>query len=198
LTTPRGGQYQLTLPDGSRVWLNAMSSITYPVLFSEKERKVNITGEVYFEVEKKPGHPFIVNTRAESITVLGTHFNIRAYENEGDVKTSLLEGSVKVADKILDPGQAYVDGNVLTTDTEQDVAWKNGYFNFDGADLKTVMQQLERWYDIEVVYKGQSSPGKYQFHGEMQRSLRLSQVIRILNAMEIQFSIEGKKLIVTQ
>lgn len=198
MSTPRGGQYQLTLPDGSRVWLNAMSSITYPVLFSAKTRNVSITGEAYFEVEKNPAQPFIVKTRAESITVLGTHFNIRAYENEGPVKTSLLEGSVKVADQILKPGQAFVNGKIVTTSVDQDVAWKNGYFNFNGADLQVVMQQLERWYDIEVVYKGQSSPGKYQFHGEMQRSLRLSQVIRILNAMEIQFNIEGKKLIVTQ
>jgi transmembrane sensor len=207
MTTPRGGQYHLTLPDGSRVWLNAMSSIVYPVLFSGKERKVSITGEVYFEVSKDKSKPFIVETRTDVIEVLGTHFNIKSYENEGSVKTSLIEGSVRVKSRsaltshfslVLAPGQAFIDGKVVSTNTEQDVAWKNGYFNFDGADLKTVMQQLERWYDIDVVYKGQSNPGKYKFQGEMQRSLRLSQIIRILSAMEIKFSIEGKKLIVTQ
>src|SRR5690606_35374047 len=125
-----------------------------PTLFTGHERKVSITGEVYFEVMKDPAKPFIVETPSDRITVLGTSFNINSYPNEPHVKTSLLKGSVRINITVLKPGEAYVDGKVINTDIHQDVAWKNGYFNFNKADLPTVLRQLERWYDINVEYEG--------------------------------------------
>jgi transmembrane sensor len=211
MTTPRGGQYHLVLPDGSGVWLNAASSITYPVRFAGKERKVAITGEAYFEVAKNASLPFrvTINDGAE-VEVLGTHFNINAYQDEDDIKTTLLEGSVKVTSdfrlptsnfRLLSPGQqAQVKGaeqpiKVLSdVNTEQVVAWKNGLFDFKGADLPTVLRQLERWYDIQVKYQGKIP--SYAFQGKLQRNLNLSQLLRVLDEMEVNYSIEGKTLTV--
>jgi ferric-dicitrate binding protein FerR (iron transport regulator) len=211
MTTPVGGQYQLTLPDGTKVWLNAASSITYPSAFAGANRNVSITGEAYFEVAKDIARPFIVNVNNESeIKVLGTHFNVNAYTDETAARTTLLEGSVNVSvigpsltgikSAILKPGEQAVvaDNSPLTIDhspdVEQAVAWKNGRFNFNGADLHTVMRQLTRWYGINVKYEGNVTDEIFQ--GELTRDLKLSQVLRILGKMEIKFRIEGKTLVV--
>ncbi|MBY0434797.1 MAG: FecR domain-containing protein, partial [Cyclobacteriaceae bacterium] len=161
LTTPRGGQYQLTLADGSKVWLNAESSIRFPSHFIGKERRVQITGEVYFEVAKNAAMPFKVEVGEMEINVLGTHFNVNAYEV---VKTTLIEGSVLVAMEdtkmVLKPGQ---QAQVITSgkidlfespDLNETLAWKNGLFQFNNADIQTVMMQVARWYDVEIIYEG--------------------------------------------
>ena len=196
MTTPMGGQYRLVLPDGTKVWLNAASSITYPASFQDKERKVSVSGEVYFEVAKNADKPFIVDVDGGAkIEVLGTHFNVNAYANEPAIKISLLEGSVKSGGIVLQPGQALINGKVITTDLERDVAWKNGLFNFNGLDLPTAMRQLARWYSLEVKFEG-GVPNKV-IRGKMGRDLSLSQVLNILEKMELNFRIEQKTLIVT-
>jgi hypothetical protein len=194
MTTPRGGQYQLTLSDGTRVWLNAASSITYPTAFTGKTREVQITGEAFFEVKANKEKPFIVTTSTDKITVLGTAFNVNAYADEPSIKTSLLEGSVNVNDRNIKPGQAYHGGKVIQTDVIQDVAWKNGAFIFNGSDLRAVMRQLARWYDIEVKYKGRVSDEK--FSGKLTRDLPLSQVLEVLKSFNIRTRLVGKTLIV--
>jgi transmembrane sensor len=205
VSTPRGGQYQLTLADGSKVWLNAESTITFPTAFTGKERRVEIKGEAYFEVAHDASRPFKVTVNAMEVQVIGTHFNINAYDDEGEIKTTLLEGSVKVlkgtASRLIKPGeQAIVStGNDLNiqvqpADVDEAVAWKNGLFHFDNADLQEVMRQLSRWYDVDVVYDG-TIPER-QFAGEMQRDLRLSQVLELLEKNQVNFKIEGKKIMV--
>jgi len=212
MATPVGGQYQLTLPDGTKVWLNAASSISYPSAFVEKERKVTIRGEAYFEIARDKARPFKVNVNDESeIDVLGTHFNVNAYADEAAARTTLLEGSVKIsagaARVVIQPGQQAVAQHpgsnaqqpvsiVNGADLEQVIAWKNGRFNFNGADLHTVMRQLSRWYGINVKYEGNVADEVFQ--GELTRDLNLSQVLRILGKMEIKFRIEGKTLVVMQ
>ncbi len=195
MSTPRGGQYKLTLPDGTKVWLNAASSITYPIAFSGKTREVRITGEVYFEVAKNKQKPFIVKTHKENITVLGTQFNINSYSDEPFTKTSLIEGSVSINNKILRPGEAYENGIITKTNIARDVAWKNGLFNFDGLDLPAAMRQLARWYDLDIEFE-KNIPDKV-IRGEMGRDLKLSQVQKILNMMEVKFRLEGRKMIVS-
>ncbi len=166
MSTPRGGQYQLILSDGTRVWLNAASSITYPTSFIEKTRIVSITGEVYFEDSKKPKTTFLVEVADGSKTeVLGTSFNINAYPNETFTRATLIEGKIKVSKNQLNRTlfpyeQAVIEESIIvdtSIDPEQTIASKNGVFNFKNADLPTVMRQLERWYDIEVVYKGKTN-----------------------------------------
>jgi len=162
INTPRGRQFKVALPDGTQVWLNAASSIRYPVAFTGKERKVEINGEAYLEVAKNTSMPFIVQANDVEVLVLGTHFNINSYSDEEAIKTTLLEGAVKVstgaATALLTPGkQAAISTgsgmNVQAADIEQVVAWKNGVFNFQNATLEQVMRQLARWYDIEIVYE---------------------------------------------
>ncbi|MBO9727335.1 MAG: FecR domain-containing protein [Chitinophaga sp.] len=204
MVTPRGGQYRLTLPDGTIAWLNAASSISFPAAFSGDNRKVNITGEVYFEVAMDVHHPFVVNAGAVDITVLGTRFNVNAYEQLPDIRTTLLDGGVKVssagANTILKPGQqAQVNhhGALLVmnnVDTDEIIAWKNGFFQFTDADMPTVMQQIEQWYDVKVSYEG--AIPKRSFGGGMQRSLPLSEVLSILEANDVKFKIEGKNITV--
>lgn len=211
LSTPNGGQYQLRLPDGTNVWLNAASSISYPVDFIGAERRVAVKGEVYFEVAKDIKRPFRVDVDDRStVEVLGTHFNINSYADDGDIKTTLLEGSIKVIsdDKqvVIKPGQQAVSGasagastpglKVIDSgiDIVQVMAWKNGLFNFEQADLKTVMAQLGRWYDIDVKYEG-NVPDRI-FRGKITRDLKLSQVISILEDVEVKFRIEGRTLVV--
>jgi transmembrane sensor len=194
MSTPRGGQYQLTLPDGSQVWLNAESSITYPVFFAGSERKVKITGEVYFEVAKDKTKPFRVLAGNQHVEVLGTHFNVNAYGDDGNIKTSLLEGSVKIEGRLLKPGQAYSNGEVVATDVNQDVAWKNGVFNFNDQTLAQVMRQLSRWYNIDVAYPV-GVPRK-EYGGEMGRNLSLAQVLKGLENSGIHFQLEGRRLFV--
>lgn len=204
ISTPRGGQYQLVLPDGSKVWLNAASSLRFPTSFSDKERIVTLTGEGYFEVAKNPDKPFSVQAGGIRIQALGTHFNVMAYTDEVAVKTTLLEGSVKLSHSdmsvVLKPGEAgFISPNkgsflVNEVDTRSATAWKDGYFRFENADLPELMRQLSRWYDVEIEYEGQIH--SYEFVGRIERSSDLSKVLEILRSSDINFKIEEKKLIV--
>ncbi|MEJ7558556.1 MAG: FecR family protein [Pedobacter sp.] len=203
LSTPRGGQYQLELPDGTRAWINASSSVTFPTVFSSKQRKVRVSGEVYFEVAKNPNRPFIVETEHQTVTVLGTHFNINAYNDEQETKTTLIEGSVRVASKygsrVLIPGQqSILSANKMLVKKQSNlqsvIAWKNGNFSCDHTDLPVLLRQLSRWYDVEIVYTGVI--GKHEFVGEISRSLKLSSVLKILESSGVHFKINDKKLII--
>ncbi|MBL7726373.1 MAG: FecR domain-containing protein, partial [Dinghuibacter sp.] len=208
ITTPRGGQYQVTLADGTQVWLNAASSLRFPVLFNSKERKVEMTGEAYFEVAKNSTQPFRVMAPGSEVEVLGTHFNINAYPDETQVKTTLLEGRVQVAAtgnntmrRQLVPGQQSAisaSGNIAVqnnADTEEAVAWKNGRFQFSSADLKTILRQIARWYDVEVEYRGNV---QLHFTGQLTRNENVSKVFEKLALTgEVQFSINGRKIIVS-
>ncbi len=206
LSTPRGAQYFLLLPDGSKVWLNAASTIRYPVQFTGDARKVEITGEAYFEVAKNTKAFFVGLPNGADIQVLGTHFNVNAYNDDGEIKTSLLEGAVKVRSKtdsvIMRPGeQAQISGNgqddihtIRDADMEQVMAWRNGLISFRGATIKGIMKQLERWYDVDVEYRG--NPSDRIFTGEAESNLSLSEMIRILEANQIHLKVEGRKIIV--
>lgn len=206
LSTPRGGQYQVVLPDGSRVWLNAASSIHYPTLFSGKEREVEITGEAYFEVAENAAMPFIVKKGNVEVQVLGTHFNVNAYDDEGAMKVTLLEGSVKVAQsatrntQLITPGQqaqAEPDGRIRlirNADVEQAVAWKNGEFSFRHNDIYEIMRQLSRWYDVDVSYKDSLD---LHLSGQISKDVNASAVFKMLEfAGNVQFQIVGRKIIV--
>lgn len=210
LSTPSGGQFQLMLPDGSKVWLNSSSSIRFPTAFSGDERKVELTGEAYFEVAKNPSRPFRVfiapplgGGGGMEVEVVGTHFNIMAYDDERSINTTLLEGSVKVskgsAGKLLVPGQQSKVGSggdikVTEADVEEAIAWKNGFFQFNSYDIETVMRQVARWYDVQVVYKDKIPGGN--FSGIVSRKNNISRVLEILQGGGVQFKIEGKKVIV--
>ena len=196
LSTPRGGQYQLTLPDGSRVWLNAASSVTYPTAFTGAERTVKITGEAYFEVVHNDHQPFRVQAGDQLVEDIGTAFNVNAYSDEPGVRTTLVTGKVKVsrgaAARLLSPGQQAQShgGDILlvpNADVTQALAWKNGVFAFRDADLPTVMRQLARWYDIDVEYDGPVPTGA--FDGEIGRSLTLKQVLQGLANTRINYTI---------
>ena len=204
ITTPRGGQYQLNLPDGSKVWLNSASSIRFPSAFNGEIRRVEMTGEVYFEIAKK-SKPFIVSTGGQEVQVLGTHFNINAYADEENIKTTLLEGSVKVIGSdhqphFLIPGQQSLVSSsgqfktITAADTEMAVAWKNGYFKFDRQSLQSIMRQISRWYDVEITYVGEISADEYV--GKIKRSEHISGVLKILKLSHIDFQLEGRKIIV--
>lgn len=206
MSTPRGGQYRLILPDGSRVWLNAASSIRYPTTFIGKERTVEITGEAYFEVVKNAAMPFKVTANGMEVAVLGTHFNINAYNDEPSVKTTLLEGSVKVSKgsshTIIKPGQqtqlnsSGVIKVIQNADVAEAVAWKDGRFEFKDADLKTIMRQVMRWYDVDVEYQGNDALERY-FTADISRNKTLSGLLKILKLSDVDFKLEGKKLTVT-
>jgi len=205
LTTPRGGQFKLTLPDGSKVWLNAVSSIKYPTAFIGSERKVEISGEAYFEIAHDAAKPFKVNVNGMVVKVLGTHFNINAYNDEASLNTTLLEGSIILtkdnATATLVPGQQAQISNgrsikvINNADIDQVVAWKNGYFSFDRADLQTVMRQIARWYDVEVSYEGKIP--KRQFGGKIDRNSDISEVLKILEESKVHFRIKEKKIVVS-
>jgi len=206
VTTPRGGQYQLLLADGSKVWLNAASSIRFPVSFAGDSRRVEVSGEAYFEVAKNPSMPFKVDVAGKNeIEVLGTHFNINSYTDEVSIKTTLLEGRVKVTSlktgesKLITPGQqaqVNTDGQIeiKKADPDKVMAWKNGYFNFDGADTRIVMQLISRWYDVDVIYEG--AVPEREFGGDIEKNLKLSQLLKILEKNDLHFRIEGRKLLV--
>lgn len=214
LSTPRGGQFQLTLSDGTRVWLNAASSIRYPTQFSGNERRVEITGEAYFEVSHNERLPFIVglSESASEILVLGTVFNVNSYADELSVNTTLLEGSVSIKhDKtsvLLKPGeQAQVAGKinpgagsvkiVKDADLAQVTAWKDGVFSFHNAGLREVMRQCSRWYNIDVIYEGDVPD--IEFGGRMGRDVSLSKLLYFFKGSDLHFRIEnGNKLIITQ
>lgn len=203
--TPRGRQFKLTLEDGTQVWLNASSSIRFPVAFTGTERKVEITGEVYFEVAKNKAKPFIVQTGSTKIEVLGTHFNINAYDDEVAVKTTLVEGSVRISkgnnNGILKPGQqAQASGtNTLqirnNADIDEVLSWKNGRFVFTDADLETIMRQVSKWYDVEVQYSG-NIPQR-TFTADISRNTNLSEFLKVLELNKIHFLLQGRKLIVS-
>jgi len=204
ITTPNGGQYQLVLADGTKVWLNAASSLKFPTQFNGNDRTVELTGEAYFEVAKNKAKPFNVKTATQTVQVLGTHFNINSYSNEMAVKTTLLEGSVKVlstaGNVLISPGQQAVlsNNNELlvnkNADVDEVIAWKNGMFQFDEADIQTIMRQVARWYDIDVEFKGPIP--NYTYHGKISRNSNASQVLKILGLSGINFTIEGRKIIV--
>jgi ferric-dicitrate binding protein FerR (iron transport regulator) len=194
ISTPKGGQYQIALPDGSKVWLNAASSITYPTCFTGPLRKVKISGEAYFEVAKAPDQPFIVQTYQDEIRVLGTSFNVNSYKDEPGIKTSLVEGRVRINEQVLQPGEAYFKGKIIKTNIEQDIAWKNSVFNFNKTDLPAVLRQISRWYDIEVLYSGMIPQEMYQ--GKLSKDLTLTEVLRILKTVGITFQVKDRVLIV--
>lgn len=209
-TTPKGRQFQLILPDGTQVWLNAASSIRYPTTFTGNKRLVEVTGEVYFEVVKDSEKPFLVNVnRKTEVEVLGTHFNVNAYENENSINTTLLEGSVAVAvsanihqKKILQPGQqaqVQVDQQaqpgitvVNNADIEKVLAWKNGLFDFNGLTFEEIMRQLERWYDIEIDID--NGLPDIQLAGTMSKQVSLERVLRFFDKADIHYRLEGRKL----
>jgi hypothetical protein len=214
LSTPRGRLFHLVLPDGSRVWLNAESAIRYPTSFNGKDRKVELTGEAFFEVAKNEKMPFKVSINAQTeVEVLGTSFNINAYKNETQISTTLLSGSVRLnaangavqpVSSMLRPGeQALVPGSgtisqiqIEKADTAKVMAWRRGIFNFENADIKTVMRQLERWYNIDVVYE--KNIPEITFGGKMGRDLSLQHVLRILEISKVHFRLESNnKLVVT-
>lgn len=203
MSTPAAGQYQVTLPDGTKAWLNAMSSITYPTTFTGKTREVKIKGEVYFEVTSNKQKPFIVDIEGRStVEVLGTSFNINAYDNEENIKTTLLEGSVKInannQSAILKPGQQAVVDQTLSVNPnaniDQAIAWKKGLFSFNDTGIKSVMRQLERWYDVKVTYQG-AAPD-ISLKGKMYRNVNLSAVIDFLQKTGVNCHMEGKTIIV--
>lgn len=206
IITPVGGQYNLTLVDGTRVWLNASSSIKYPTAFNGSSRQVELTGEAYFEVAHNASKPFKVLSNGQQVEVLGTHFNVNAYADEGIVTTTLLQGSVRViiptGTRVLVPGQqavVYAGGRgaiklVKDADIDEAIAWKEGYFQFNQADVHQVMRQLSRWYDIRVSYRNPASTR--QFQGAIQRDLRFSQVLRILEKSNMHFTVNGKEVVV--
>lgn len=212
MTTPKGRQFELLLPDGTKVWLNAASSIQYPIAFHGKERRVIVTGEAYFEVAKDPKKPFIVDLNKQvAVEVLGTHFNVNGYQDDGATIATLLEGSVRVTtgdqlhgqevsrdgppghqEYMLVPGQQAIVNQpggsrnrvqIKPADLDKVMAWKNGFFNFEGASIREVMKQLERWYDITVVFE--KGIPDIIFFGEMSRNVNLNELIAILNEMKL-------------
>lgn len=201
ISTPRGGQFQVVLPDGTKVWLNAASSLKFPTVFSGESREVELTGEAYFEVAPNKSRPFLVSSRGTVIEVLGTHFNVMAYDDEIFTAT-LLEGSVKVkhgmAERVIVPGQeARVENSIKvgSADGDNAIAWKNGLTVFHNSSIESIMRQISRWYDLDVTYNG-SVPQRL-FTGKIPRSAPLSQVLKILELSDIHFKIEEKQLIVT-
>ncbi|CAN5255297.1 FecR domain-containing protein [soil metagenome] len=204
LSTPRGGQYQVVLADGSKVWLNAASSLHFPSSFKERERIVSLTGEAYFEVAKNTGKPFKVNVGKMTVRVLGTHFNIHAYEDEGVIRTSLLEGSVQVtrgtgAGILKERQQAVITDendrvNISKANLEEVMAWKNGLFQFDGANIKSIMLNIGRWYNVDIRFAGK--PAERRFEGKIRRDAQLAEVLRILELSDVKFSVEGKTITV--
>jgi ferric-dicitrate binding protein FerR (iron transport regulator) len=207
VSTPRGRQFQMVLPDGSKLWLNAASSITYPVAFTGNQRLVKITGEAYFEIAADPSMPFSVQLpNGEKVEVLGTRFNINAYNDESTIRTTLVDGKVRVSigksAKVLEPGeQAYTENDgpqavkvLHDADVPAAIAWKNNYFSFTDADLATVMRQLSRWYNVDVTFAGAVPSG--EFNGKIGRALTLDQVLKVLTATRVKYKIENDKILI--
>lgn len=212
IITPYGGKYEIMLQDGTHVVLNSGSKITYPLVFDEERRVVTLTGEAYFEVAKDKNRAFIVNTPAvngvlaQEVQVLGTHFNISAYEDERSYVTTLLEGSVKVSagntgeEKLLKPGQQSIlrqSINVTDANVDASVAWKNDVFYFTDVPIQDMMRKLARWYNIAVVYRGEMP--SIGFWAQISRNKNLSEVLELIaKTSRVQFQIEGRTVIVTQ
>jgi transmembrane sensor len=197
LFTRNGEQYSLTLSDGTRVWLNAASSLRFPVEFTGRERRVELSGEGYFEVAKEAGRSFYVTSNGQEVQVLGTHFDVDGYV--GHLETTLLEGRVRVNGKtVLSPGQQsrLKNGRIAVkndVDVDAVIAWKDGRFNFNNADISDIMQQLERWYDIQVVFQGRRTTDL--FYGTIPRSASLEQVLRMLQNSRVHFDLQGRRLV---
>jgi hypothetical protein len=208
LTNPRGSKViSLTLADGSKVWLNAASSLKYPTAFVGNERKVQMTGEAYFEVAHNAAMPFVVGNGETRVQVLGTHFNVNAYDDESSVDVTLLEGSVslttvnKQQPTLIEPGeQARIDGNgkIKLSDQvniQEVMAWKNGFFSYNSVDIETIMRQISRWYDVDVVFE---KPVTEKFYAEAPRNMSVSVLLKMLEATKaVHFKIEGKTISVT-
>jgi transmembrane sensor len=205
LKTPRGGKYQIELADGSKIWLNAASSITYPTSFEGKQRFVKVTGEVYFEVVYNSNMPFVVKAGNQVITDLGTSFNINAYPDEGAITTTLLQGSIKIfvgsKSNLLVPGQqeiASVEGESVmiknNVDIDKVMAWRNGKISLTDVSVKQLMTEISRWYDVDIEYSG-TVPNK-QFYGSIRRDVPLSTVLNDLKVYGVETKVEGKKIIV--
>lgn len=205
IETPPGGQFKINLPDGTEIWLNAASKLRFPAVFKGRERRVQLTGEAYFQVAKNKAMPFKVETKNNTIEVLGTHFNVNAYENERFMETTLLEGSVSVSSqsglvKIKPDQQAQFDKNnskmnVIPVDANDVIAWKNGYFLFEDESIERIMRKLARWYDIDVVYKGDFS--KISLWGNISRYKHISEVLQQLELTHtVHFKVEGRRVIV--
>ena len=203
ISTPRGGQYQLLLADGSKVWLNALSSLRFPSVFNGKDRNVELAGEGYFEIAHHASMPFHVKVGNMDVEILGTHFNVMAYGDEEFIKTTLVQGKVKIRKEgavvILAPGQqAQVNKEGVinlnkNADVEEALAWKNGVFQFDGADMRMVMRHIGRWYNIEPVLVGDMK--NIHLSGKVSRNLNLAQVVQVLEDSGIDIKIDGNKMI---
>lgn len=211
IATPRGGQYQVNLADGTRVWLNAASTLKYPVAFSKDKRIVELTGEAYFEVNPEPvaGRrqtriPFLVKTRTQVVEVLGTHFNVNAYDDEPDTKTTLLKGAVKVVQSaahqsvLLKPGQQSALAehiSVADVDATASIEWQKGYFLFDNESVESMMRKISRWYNIEVEYRGNIRYRK--FAGKISRFENITQILEVMEKTQvIHFQVAGRRVIV--
>ena len=207
IETPKGGQYTVVLPDGSRVWINAASKLVYPVRFAGNERRVDLAGEAYFEVVHNRSMPFKVKTAAQQVEVLGTHFNVNSYTDEPSIKTTLLEGAVRIAvdgqlnsERTLKPGEQSVltdkHLSILVVNTEEAIAWKNGDFVFENQTLPEVMRKISRWYDVEIDYQQAANPQE-TFSGTVSRSRNLSAVLKMLEeTTRFRFRIKGNNITV--
>ena len=203
IQTPIGGKFQLTLADGSKVWLNSASSLRFPVYFSGDNRTVELKGEAYFEVAKSQNKKFTVRSGNQTVEVLGTHFNINAYSDEPVITTTLIEGAIRVVElntqkfQILKPGEqskVHNDIKIQKKDTQADIAWKDGYFYFENSSIETVMRQLGRWYGITARYE--SVLPQQHFEGAISTNLTLLEVLEILQKSNVHFSLEGKEVVV--
>ncbi|RAJ80072.1 FecR protein [Chitinophaga dinghuensis] len=198
LSTPRGMQYQVILPDGSHVWLNAASSLRYPTAFTGNQRVVELSGEAYFDVAPKASQAFLVKTRNSTVTVLGTAFNLMAYDDETTVNTTLINGAVKVNEVVLKPGEQASVGNhtqVSRVDTSEVLAWKEGRFKFKNADIRKIMRQVARWYNVDISYS--DSIEVEGLSGDVQQQQHIDQLLETLEATgDVKFMISGRKITV--
>ena len=210
IQTPKGGKYQVRLPDGSKVWLNSASTLNYPASFTGTERKVKLKGEAYFEIAPNKDVPFRVESDNQIVEVLGTHFNINSYDDEVYTTTTLLEGSVKVIlnglksktsarTKLLKPGEQSLTNSsqsgirIENADTEKAIDWKNGYFKFKNTPIQEIMREVERWYDVELEYEGKIPTD--EFTGFISNNVKISGVLKILEQSGgVKFSVKGKKI----
>jgi len=200
ITTPKGGQYMIRLPDGSKVWLNAASTLSFPTTF-DVTRNVELSGEAYFEIAKDKTHPFIVKTKKQEVTVLGTHFNISSYDDDPDVETTLLEGSVKVASRqnsiTLLPGEKSIirGAKILVSkaNLEDDLDWKNGYLILDNETFRGAMAKIARWYNVELTYE--TNPDNINIGGMVPRSAKINEILALMGQTgEVHFKIEGRRI----
>jgi transmembrane sensor len=209
IQTPKGGKYKVTLPDGSKVWLNSATTLSYPAAFNGTERKVKLKGEAYFEIAHNKKVPFRIESNNQVVEVLGTHFNINSYEDEDYVKTTLLQGSVKIMlnsskmeapkSELLKPGEQSLTNStqsnirIESTDTEKAIAWKNGYFKFKDTPITEIMREIERWYDVELVYEGKIPTD--EFTGYVSNSVKISKVLKIMEQSGgVKFTVKGKRV----